>query len=349
MNTSVASPGYVDSAAANARAVLSVLLLLAVCTVTVAVVSLRDKDVGTDTHIYAAVFLAMRDGLITTRFEPGFVALTRMASATGMSVTGYQAVLFSVLLVGAAIAARRYFVYLNSNRGFLTFLSAVLLFLFASPMFVNASINAVRQGLAAPLVFAALLAFHHRKWRGFVLLGAAASSLHFSSLMYLAFAPVLLLSPRQQRIIAGVAFLAYCSGLSMMVVRLGVPALYNEVMNYSVNAAYRAGIRFDFALFSMVWFLLPFMASRLVQAPYSERIKQSAAVYMVMVLPFFLLGWGNYSNRYLLVPWIAASFLVAAMICHARTPLLRHPVLLRGGLVMAGGAFCFYVTHMIMI
>ena len=349
MNTSAAVPGYADSMVANARVVLSLMLLLAVCTVPIIVVGSRTSDIGTDTHTYAAVFLAMRHGLIQTRFEPGFVALTRLASATGMSVAGYQATLFGVLLVGAAIAARRYYVYLGSTRGFLTFLSAILLFLFVSPMFVNASINAVRQGLAAPLVFAALLAFHHRKWRSFVLLGAAASSLHYSSLLYLAFAPVLLLSLRRQRIIAAVAFLAYCSGLSMVVVRVGVPVLYNEVMNYHVDAVYRAGIRFDFALFSLFWYLLPFMASRLVHAPFSERIRQSTAVYMVMLLPFFLLGWGNFSNRYLLVPWVAVSFLVAAMICHSRTPLLRHPVLLRGGLVAAGGVFCFYVTHMIMI
>lgn len=349
MNTSAAVPGYTDSVVANARVVLSLLLLLAVCTVAVFVVSSRAIDVGTDTHVYAGFFLAMRHGLIETRLEPGFVALTRLASATGMSVAGYQATLFGVLLVGSAIAARRYHVYLGSTRGFLTFLSAVLLFLFVSPMFVNASINTVRQGLTAPLVFAAMLAFHHRRWRSFVLLGATASSLHYSSLLYLAFAPVLLLSLRKQRILAGVGFLAYCSGLSMVVVRVGVPVLYNDVMNYHVDAVYRAGIRYDFALFALFWYLLPFMASRLVHAPFSERIKQSAAVYMVMVLPFFLLGWGNFSNRYLLVPWVAASFLVAAMVCHSRTPLLRHPVLLRGGLVAAGGVFCFYVTHTIMI
>jgi EpsG-like putative glucosyltransferase len=349
MNTSAAISGYTDFTAANARVVLSLLLLLAVCTVAMIVVSSRSIDVGTDTHVYVGFFLSMRHGFVETRLEPGFVALTRLASASGMSVAAYQATLFGILLVGAMIAARRYYVYLASTRGFLTFLSAVLLFLFVSPMFVNASINTVRQGLAAPLVFAALLAFHQRRWGSFALLGAAASSLHYSSLLYLACAPVLLLSLRKQRIIAGVGLLAYCSGLSMLVVRAAVPALYNDVMNYHVDAVYRAGVRYDFALFSLFWYLFPFMASRLVQAPFSERIKQSTAVYMAMVLPFFLLGWGNFSNRYLLVPWVAASFLVAAMVCQSRTPLLRHAVLLRGGLVMACGLFCYYVTHQVII
>ncbi|MFC5436374.1 EpsG family protein [Rhodanobacter umsongensis] len=349
MSTSGAIEGYGDSMAANARVVLSLLLLLGACTVTAIVVSLRAINVGTDTRVYAGVFLGMRDSLLVTRFEPGFLALTRAASATGMSVAGYQATLFAALLAGSAVAARRYWTYLDSNRSFLTFLTAVLLFLFVSPMFVNAAINAVRQGLAAPLVFAALLAFHQRKWRSFALLGAAASSLHYSSLVYLSVAPVLLLSLRRQRIIAGLAFLAYCSGLTMMAVRVAVPAVYSDVMNYHADAVYRAGIRYDFALFSLFWYLLPFIASRTIRSPFSERIKQSAAVYMAMVLPFFLVGWGNYSNRYLLPPWVAASFIVAAVFCFSRVPLLRHPLLLRGGLVFACGVFSFYVIHQVMI
>lgn len=339
----------VDSSAANARAVLTALLLVAVCVVAGTAVSVRSIEVGSDTHVYAWVFLAMRDAWINTRFEPGFSGLTRLASATGMSLVGYQATLFGVLMAGALLAARRYFDYLRSNRDFLTFLCAVVLCLLVSPMFVNASINAVRQGLAAPLVFAAMLSFHHRHWRAFVLTGAVASSLHYSSLIYLAFAPVLLLNLRTQRIIAAVAFLAYCSGLSMALFRMGVPAVYSAVMSYSSGATYRAGVRLDFAVFSLFWYVLPFLLSRLIREPFDERIKQSAAVYMAMVLPFLAVGWGNYSNRFLLVPWVAVSFMVAAMLCHARTPLLRDPLLLRVAMLPACGIFWYYVTHLVLI
>ncbi|HET6431608.1 EpsG family protein [Dyella sp.] len=338
-----------DTAAANARAVLTVLVLGVACLIATATVALRAENIGTDTHIYAGVFEAMRHGQVTTRFEPGFVALTKISSVIGMSVVGYQATLFLVLLAGAAAAAHRYFNYLGSNREFLTFLCAALLFLFLSPMFVNASINAVRQGLATPFVFAALLAFHRKQWRGFLFYGLLSSSLHYSSLMYLGFAPVLLLRLRTQRIIAGVAFVAYCSGLSMLLVRTIAPAVYAAVMSYSSGAEYRAGVRLDFAVFSLFWYLLPFIASRLVREPYDERIKSSAAVYMAMVLPFLAVGWGNYSNRYLLVPWVAASFILAAIVCHARTPVLRHPLLLRLVLIPASGLFSYFVLHMVLI
>lgn len=340
---------YDDSAAANARLVLSLLLIATACAVADVVVGLRGINVGTDTHVYADVFIGMRDGFVGTRFEPGFALLTRLLSATGMSVVAYQAALFGVSLVAAAMTARRYFDYLGGTRGYLTFLTAVLMFLFLSPMFVNGSINAVRQGMASLLVFAALLSFQHRQWRNFILYGVAATSLHYSSLLYLAFAPLLLLNLRLQRIIAAVAFLAYCSGLSMILVRAAVPVVYSAVMSYSAGAVYRAGVRLDFAAFAMFWYLLPFLASRMVRQPFGERIKQSMAVYLVMLLPFFTVGWGNYSNRYLLAPWEAASFIVAAMFCFSRVPLLRHPLLLRGGLVLACGVFSFYVIQQVMI
>ncbi len=340
---------YGDSADANARAVLSVLLIATACLVADAVVGLRGINVGTDTHAYAGFFLSMRERFVATRFEPGFVLVTRLLSATGMSVVAYQASLFGLSLAAAALTARRYFDYLGSTRGYLTFLTAALMFLFLSPMFVNGSINAVRQGMASFLVIAALLSFHHRQWRRFIVYGLLATSLHYSSLLYLAFAPLLLVNLRLQRIIAGLAFLAYCSGLTMLVVRAVAPVVYSAVMSYSAGATYRAGVRLDFAAFSMLWYLLPYFASRLVRSPFNERIKQSMAVYLVMLLPFFTVGWGNYSNRYLLGPWIAVSFVLAAICCFARVPFLRHPLLLRGGLMVACGVFTYYVIHQVII
>ena len=349
MTTNSAVAYSADPVATNARTVLSLLLIAAVGLVADAVVGLRSIEVGSDTDVYADLFLSMRHALVVTRLEPGFLLLTRALSATGMSVAAYQAVLFALSLLAAGVAARRYFHHLGGTRGYLTFFSAALMFLFLSPMFVNASTNAVRQGMVALLVFAALLSFQHRQWRSFILFGAVASSFHYSSLLYLAFAPLLLLNLRLQRIIAITGFLAYCTGLTMILVRILAPSVFVDVMTYQLGATYRSGVRIDFAVFSLFWYLLPYLGSRLVREPFSTRIKQSTSVYRVMVLPFFVLGWGNYSNRLLLAPWVAVSLVVAAMFFNARTPILRHPLLLRGGLVIASGVFCYYVTHRIMV
>lgn len=333
----------------NARLMLGMMLIAIACLFVDIVVGSRSIDVGTDTYVYAGFFHELRGGPVETRFEPGFLLFTKLFSAAGASVEVYQCALFGLLLLMAILAARHYFNYLGRSHGFLTYLTAGLMLLLVSPMFVNASINAVRQGLASLPVFTALLAFQQRQWRTFFIYGLIATSFHYSSLLYLAFAPLLLVNLKLLRIAAVLGFAAYCSGLTMIVVRAAVPALYNAVMDYSLGAKYKSGVRLDFAVFSIFWYFLPFMLSGLVRKPFNTRIKDSTAVYLVMLLPFFTLGWGNFSNRFLLSAYLAISLMVAAMLFHSRLSILRNPVLLRIGLIVSCAVFYYYVANQVLV
>ncbi|MFC3816211.1 EpsG family protein [Lysobacter sp. GCM10012299] len=329
--------------------VLSVLLLAAVAAFGCWLVGTRSPDIGTDTLTYAGFFEALGRESIETRLEPGFVYLSIALWKLGLGVTGYQTALFALMLGTVVVSTRQYFRALGDERGYLTFLSVSVMLLFVSPMFVNASINAVRQGLAALLVFTALLSFQQRRWGAFALFGLVASSLHMSSLLYLVFAPVLLLGPKTQRLVAVAGFILYVSGVSMAAVRAAVPALYELVMTYTENSRFQSGVRIDFAVFSIFWYALPHALSPLVKPEFREKIRDSTAIYLVMLLPFFAIGWGFFSNRYLLPAWLSVSLIVAAVICHSRLPALRHPLLLRFGLVLSCAVFYYYVNNEIVI
>lgn len=341
-------PGRDEAAAAYGGFVLSLILLAAAAAFGCWLVGTRGLDIGTDTRVYAAFFESLNRP-VDTRLEPGFVFASYLLNRLGLGVPGYQTALFALLLLTVVVASRRYHHYLGATRGYLTFLCASLMLLYLSPMFVNASINAVRQGLSALLVFAALLSFQQRKWWLFLIHGALAASLHLSSLLYLAFAPMLLLSAGVLRYAAAAAFLAYCTGLSLFLVRALVPPLYQFVMTYTFNPDYESGVRIDFAVFSIFWYGLPLLLAPLVRSPYRERIKESTAVYLVMLMPFFAIGWGYFSNRYLLPAWLATSLVIAAILCHSRLAPLRNPMLIRLGLVCACPVFYFYVTNVIVI
>lgn len=334
---------------ATAAASLSVLLLLAVALFGCWLIGTRSLDIGTDTDAYAGFFESLDRWPTQTRLEPGFVFISYALKQLGLGIFGYQAALFALLLCTVVVATRNYAKYLGDARGYLTFLSAALMLLYVSPMFVNASINAIRQGLAALLVFTSLLSFQQRKWWKFAIYGALAGSLHLSSLLYLVFAPALLLNARMLRYVAAAAFVLYVSGASMVLVRSLVPSLYDLVMEYTANVNYRSGVRIDFAVFSIFWYALPHLLAPLVRSPYRERIKDSTAVYLVMLLPFFAIGWGFFSNRYLLPGWLAVSLIVAAILCHSRISMLRHPLLIRLGLIASCAAFYFYVVNVIVI
>ena len=334
----------------NARAVLGLMLIAAAVVFADLLVGSRPIDVGTDTYVYAAVFQAMgHHGLVQSRFEPVFYYLTALLANTGMSLTAYQSAMFLVMIGTIAIATRRYHAYLQSESRYLTFLAASLMFLFISPVMSNASINVVRQGLASLLVFTALLSLHQRKWRAFFLWGLLATGFHYSSVLYLLFAPVLLFKPTVQRAAGVFAFLAYCSGLTMLLVRALVPSVYSLVMAYDGGANYRTGVRLDFAVFSLFWYLVPFMVAPLVHEPVRDRLKRASSIYLVLMLPFFAVGWGTYSNRYLLPAWLSASLMLAAVCCDNRLTPLRNPIILRLGMLAACGVFYFYVSRGIVL
>jgi hypothetical protein len=344
MNQTLALPDTTDST--NARVVLGIMLVAAVVVFADLLVGTRPIDVGSDTYVYAGMFEAMsRHGLVESRFEPIFYYLTALIAATGVSLVAYQSTLFLVLIGTVLVATRHYHAYLQSETRYMTFLVASLLFLLISPVMVNASINVVRQGLASLLVFTALLSFYQRQWRSFFFWGLVATGFHYSAMLYLMFAPVLLLKPRLQRAAGILAFLAYSSGLTMLLVRVLVPSVYTLLMAYEGGSNYRTGVRLDFAVFSLFWYLLPYIIAPLVHEPVRERIKRGTAVYLVLMLPFFAVGWGTYSNRYLLPAWLSVSLMLAAACCDNRFSPLRNPILLRMGMVAACGAFYFYVSH----
>src|SRR5690348_13827405 len=139
---------------ANARAVLGVMVLGAVCLFIDLVVGARSIDIGTDTYVYASFFSALsHHGSVVTRFEPVFYYLSVLLASTGMGLNAYQGCLFAVMIGTVVVATRKYYDYLDSDGSYLTFLTASLMFLFLSPVMSNASINVVRQGLASLLVF----------------------------------------------------------------------------------------------------------------------------------------------------------------------------------------------------
>lgn len=349
MNTYATLPLPHSNRADAAAAGLSFLLLMVAAVFGCWIVGTRPLDIGTDTSVYAGFYESLGRTALRTRLEWGFVAVSQAIRMLGFGVIGYQVALFGLLLLIAFAASYKYFHYLGGGRGLIVFMAACLMLLFVSPMFVNGAINAVRQGLAALLVFMALLAFQRRQWWQFLLFGAMASSLHLSSLIYLAFAPALLVSARTLRWLAVFAFLLYVSGFSMKLVQTLLPPLYVFVQEYAANPDYRSGVRVDFAVFSIFWYLLPHMFAPLIREPQREAVVQSSAVYLVMVLPFFAVGWGSYSNRFLLPAWLAASLIVAAIMCYSRLGALRNPLLIQLGLIASCAALYYYVTNGVVI
>ena len=91
------------------------------------------------------------------------------------------------------------------------------------------------------------------------------------------------------------------------------------------------------------------LLTTLVIPAFSPVQAQNSAADVVMVLPFFAVGWGSYSNRFLLPAWLSASLIVAAILCFSRVSILRNPLLIQIGLLVACGALYYYVSNGIVL
>ncbi|WP_221250094.1 EpsG family protein [Desulfuromonas versatilis] len=313
-------------------------------------VALRPLNIGTDTQAYANFFYHVdKYGIVNTRLEPGYVAFARIVSYLGFDLVGMQALTFLLLITIIVYSATEYWKYLGSFNSKLMFLTASFGFFFLSPMFVNASINAIRQGLASLLIFTALLSFSRRQWLKFAVLSFAAIGFHYSSVIYIVFSPMLLLRQRGLHLVFVFFFILYCLGLTEEMVKFVSPFVYSQVMDYKYGSQYNAGVRLDFAFFSIFWYIIASFSLFFVRKSVKEKLVVTISIYLTMLLPFFLVGFGNYSNRLLVPAWLSLSLLFGAIIYNCRVVIFRHPVYLWMFLCFSSVVFNYFVINEIII
>lgn len=328
-----------------------VFLLVSLLVATI-VVGVRDVSVGTDTLNYANNFLSIQScNCFPGRLEPGFQVLTWMLGMTGQG-TGFY--FFSVSLF---IFLTAYFLSKNTSRllgkddvGQWKIQYWILIFLFISPFFVSANINAIRQGLASLFVFFAMFALVERKWRSFFLYSIVSISFHYFSGVLVLLSLALFFSLPFLLMITGGLSVIYGFGFSEVIVKfvsdLTGLSIYSFVMDYMAGAEYRSGVRFDFLMFSWFWVVF-FLAVSVFFLKSEQRrsFRHLVKIYLILLIPFLLFGFGNYSNRYLYPAWLFLPFIMGGLIGTLRFSLTGASVVLPGVLVVSCSVFIWMVNH----
>lgn len=286
----------------------------------------RDLSIGHDTYRYAQLYEAIKDCLcFDGAVEKGFQSLSFLFAYAGVNneiyFIGISLILF-FLVNTVAIKFVEIFSHSVEKYSYeywqLIYL-AILIFLW-SPFFVSAHINVIRQGLASFFVYLALFAFILKNWRLFVFSSITAISFHHTSLMYIAFFPLLLLTVNQVLSIALVLSVSYSSGFSEIfiawisnVLELGI---YEKISNFQRKVNYESGIRYDFMIFSLVMGLLPYLIYRFISTEkYRKGLAALLKVYALLLIPFLLFGFAKFSDRFLYTAWLFLPFLAAGTLC----------------------------------
>lgn len=276
----------------------------------------RDLNIGTDTANYARWHEVIADcRCLWGNVELGFNMFSLVISLISNSVVFYFICISLMLFVMTNIISEKVAGLDNQfdHKNKQLILVFILLAFLLSPFYVSAHINAIRQGMAAFVVFYAFLSLCDRGWIKFVIASALAISIHSSSIMYLAIFPLLLLPFRILLAISAGLSLIYAIGFSEIIVRyisdlFNLP-LYDYVTGYRSEVTYQGGVRYDFLIFSWLGLLFGLVGRYFSN---SKTVLTSLLnIYIVLLIPFLVLGFANFSNRYVYTAWLFLSVLAA--------------------------------------
>lgn len=316
-----------------AGAVLAALLAMAIGN--------RAEWLGSDTAVYMSVYRQkLLGGEPEVRFELLYEGVSDAFAALNLAPMFFFTFLSLVGFVVIAASARQLAKYFGGRFSGACYLLVLLPCLAASPIFLAAQTNVIRQGLAALLlILFGILLLRRASVPSLAAIGGLAVGFHYTSIIYLASIAVTRLPRVLVYVIVVVSAALYLANLSETLVALASAYLpfdvYRAIREYGAGFEYRRGVRLDFAIFTLAVGLAATSAGALTMAGmYRERFLSLTTIYWALVLPFFVFGFGAFSDRFLLAGWLFASWLAAlpvyALLVYWRVsgPVLIVPAIL---------------------
>ena len=285
-------------------------------------VGFRADFFGSDTLLYTEIYnsqFSPTESLVKFEYLYNFLSVS-------LAFFGLNVHVFFTLLSLLSFVALVVFSLLLSNRFFLrnvssAYLCALMgLFLFLSPFFLNAQTNVIRQGVSLFYLYIFFISILCQlNWGWSVFFAVISVGFHYTSAIYVGLFFLLFISYRWLFYFSTLSFILYVSGFSeklLILVSGYAPIdLYGKVIAYGVGHNYLTGVRVDFAVFTFVIGCCFSLAIALLFRLETRRQLFSLfKVYWILALPFFYLGVGAFSDRYLLGAWLFVS-IMAGVLC----------------------------------
>lgn len=285
------------------------------------VVGYRDLSVGADTSTYANKFLHGASCKCFGSSEPGFEAFLYpmyFVSLSPQNIFMIISILIYLLVFFIAVKAVR---NLGGNReyGYREYIMIFSMFIML-PLVFQVHVNAIRQGLSALFLLVSFFYILESNRKVSFLYLLLSALFHYSALLIIPFYVLFFyFNFRVNYVYASSIFIflilsfLYLLGFSEDLVRylsgfFNIP-LWDAVKSYGEFSGYKVGVRYDFYFYSFTLMLPVFLYSI-----YNVNVRKYFSFLVVAMIPFLILGWGAYSNRYLLNVWLYISFGVICLV-----------------------------------
>lgn len=278
-------------------------------------VGLRPLAVGTDTANYFNFYYeVVACQCLPGKFEIGFEAvayLLALFDSDSSLLFFVMSFLNFLLMFGVAKKTAKHFLDRRESRKlFMVVLAAFLV----SPFFLNSQINVIRQGLSVLFLFLAIFEARDRRFLRAVIWGLLSLSFHQTAALSLLSLFLLVLGRKVVLFATVLMAIVYVAGGSEAFVVLlsnmtGLD-IYGRISGYAIGAEYKAGVRLDFAVFSIA---IPVFVKCVVRFfnTSSEYLDWAVSIYLSLLMPFWFFGWANYSDRYAFTAWLFASVVLS--------------------------------------
>lgn len=289
---------------------------LVLLTTIIFVTGSRDLSVGTDTIAYLEIFRIIAAGY-ETRFEYGFVGIVKFISYFTLSPFIYFSV-FTLIVLASYILL--YFTIIDWRWGERenSDLFLILGLLLSSSWFVVAVINGLRQGMSLPWVYLSLFLLIRKKYFYSGISFLISAGFHLSVFSLIPFFILLILKRIWLFSLFFLAAIFYPLGINENIIRLvssllGVP-VYEFIASYGIESGLWVGFQLDLYVYSVFWLILFLCLEGFIKDKYIEKWQVLVNMYGVLLLPFFVLGFGGFSNRFGYIAWFFLPACCAAFI-----------------------------------
>lgn len=281
----------------------------------------RPVITGTDFEAYNLWYGRVSfDSLSQDRLEPLFQLVGIFFSALGVSSSNFFSLVCFFLSLSIVYSFKSLLEYVfedDPDKYNLIYNSLIfsLIISFALPFYFNASTNVIRAGLSFPFILLSIVSIRKKLTIKFIIYSIIAIGFHYSSALFILFYLVLSYLDRK---VLNVSYIILCILYSLSVTKniltsLGiswVDAVVSTVEDFVSYADYQTGYRLDFLAFTLFILFSYIFLSRFIKVTLNDKYF-ICDLYKGLTFPFLLVGFGAFSDRYLLNAWLLSPILIS--------------------------------------
>lgn len=281
-----------------------------------ALIGVREPSVGTDSKHYIEIFNGLINSSVWLKYEPGFEFFVR---AVGVVSEKSQFIFFCIGLFITAFYLYSYSKYTakTSFSSYFILLSLMLL----SSWYLTFTTNGLRQGMSLSILYLAVGYLVNYKYYKFCFYLFFACIFHYSTVLILPFLFLLFAFKINLKSLIFVYMtfsLGYLFGINEMLVMkssniMGVP-VYNMLKNYGGDSAKWVGFQANLYLYTNFWFFFGVALCVYKKSLLRGRSFTALTIYGLLCLPYFVFGFGGYSNRIAQIAWFFIPILQSVFI-----------------------------------